>query len=66
MEREGVELAMGVFFIEGEAFLHALDRSLKCHHAVVLGTVRKGEGYNKEVFYQGLDDVMPTISSEAC
>ena len=35
-----------------------MDRSLKCPHAVVLGTVRKGKGYNKEVLYQGLDDVL--------
>ena len=58
MNGREVELAIDVYFVNNEAFLHTLDRTLKCPHCAVLGTHRKGQAYNKENLIEGLNDIL--------
>ena len=53
-----MELAIDVLFINNEAFLHTVDRKIKCPNAVVLGTPAKGRSYDKETLFQGLDQIL--------
>ena len=50
-----LDLAIDVLFINAEAFLHCLDRRIKCPNLVILGTRAKGRSYNKQVLVEGLD-----------
>ena len=43
-----VDLAVDVVYINKEAFLHGLDRTIKCPNLVVLGTYAKGEAPTSE------------------
>ena len=54
----GVGLAVDVLFIKNEAFLHAVDRTIKCPNYVVLGTVKKGKGYDHETLIAGIDEIL--------
>ena len=53
-----LELAIDVVYINKEAFLHGIDRRIRCPTIVVLGTRAKGRGYNKEILAQGIDVIL--------
>ena len=53
-----VDLAIDVVFIDNEAFLHTVDRKIKKPSCVVLGTKRKGESYDKQTLFNGLDGIL--------
>ena len=50
-----LEIAIDVVYINKEAFLHSVDRRIRCPNIVVLGTKAKGRGYNKEILTKGID-----------
>ena len=53
-----VELAVDIVYINGEAFLHTIDRTLKNPTCVTLGSYAKGQAPTKGKIYKGLDEVL--------
>ena len=53
-----LEIAIDVVYINKEAFLHSVDRRIRCPNIVVLGTKAKGRSYNKEILTKGIDIVL--------
>ena len=47
-----------MFYINDECFLHSVDRSIKMKLISTLGTRKKGEGYNKDLLFQAIDNVL--------
>ena len=56
------ELAIDMVYINDKAFLHILNRKIKCLHTVVLGTCAKGQAYDKEVLLAGLNHILHKLS----
>ena len=53
-----LEIAIDVVYINKEAFLHSVDRRIRCLNIVVLETRAKGRGYNKEILAKGIDIIL--------
>ena len=45
-------------FVNNKAFLHTLDVRIKTLSLVFFGTKKKGENYNKNVLYVGINELL--------
>ena len=53
-----VELTIEVAYINDQSFLHSVDRSIKLKLLLALGTRKKGQNYDSDLLYAGIDDVL--------
>ena len=53
-----IELAIDVVYINDQSFLHSVDRSVKLNLLSALGTRKKGQNYDSDLLYAGINDVL--------
>ena len=53
-----LELAIDVVYINDEFFLHSVDRRIKLKLISTLGTRKKGEGYNRDLLFQAIANII--------
>ena len=58
MNGKEVDLAVDVVYINQEAFLHAVDRTIKCPSCVAIGTYTKGEAPTKETLTAAISEIV--------
>ena len=53
-----VELAIDVVYINDQSFLHSVGRTINLQGLSHLGTRKKGQNYDKEMLFAGLDKIL--------
>ena len=53
-----IEITIDIFYINGEAFLHSVDRTIQYNGIVSLGSKKKGEMYTATTLCAALDDIL--------